>query len=102
MKILFKAPGEPAEVREIENRLEVLQRLVGGYIEVVHAGGPLRFIVNEEGKLLDLKPNLFSPMLDVLVGSVIATAYDGEGDFRSLTAEEIKLCQEYFTDCEVY
>ncbi len=101
MKILFKAPGEPAEVREIENRLEVLQELVGGYIEVLHAGGPLRFIVNEEGKLLDLKPNLFSPNLDVLVGSVVATAYDGNEDFRSLTEEEIEICQEYFTDCGV-
>lgn len=101
MTILFKAPGEAAEVRDIRNELEELQDLVGGYIEVLPMGGDLRLIVNEEGKLRGLEPNILAPTLDILVGPVIATAYDGEGDFRPLTDEEIKFCKEYFADCEV-
>ena len=32
MKILLKEPNRPFEVKEIENNLETLQQLVGGYI----------------------------------------------------------------------
>ena len=32
MKIIYKAPGRSAEVRDVPNTLEALQGLVGGYI----------------------------------------------------------------------
>lgn len=39
--------------------LEYLQKLVGGYIEVVHLNGN-DLVINEEGLLLDLEPNPWS------------------------------------------
>ena len=101
MTILFKAPGEEAEVREITNELETLQELVGGYIKTVPLEGPLLFIVNEDGKMLGLPQNVVAPSCDVLVGPVVVAAYDGGEDFRALTAEDIEFCKEYFAYCEV-
>lgn len=101
MTILFKAPREVAEVREIPNTLKALQELVGGYIEATPFDGDLRLVVNEEGKLMRLEPNVLAPTFDVLVGPVVVTAYDGKGDFRSLTEAEIYFSKEYLTDCEV-
>lgn len=101
MTILFKEPGEVPEIREIPNELAALQELVGGYIEVAPLDRALRFVVNEEGKLLGLEPNIYAPTLDVLVGPLVVTAYDGSGDFRTLTEEEIEFCKEYLTYTEV-
>lgn len=33
MRIVYAAPGEKAVVREVDNKLEALQELVGGYLE---------------------------------------------------------------------
>ena len=61
------------------NMLEQLQSLVGGFLEVI---GPrmapfLRkgdcLVVNEDGRLIDLKPN---PAFVGLVGNVVLMRYD--------------------------
>ena len=101
MTILFKPVGEEPEVREIPNELEALQELVGGYVETVPLEEDLIFLVNAEGKLLGLEPNVVAPSLDVLVGDIAVVAYDGGEDFRSLTPEEIEFCKEYMSNCEV-
>lgn len=101
MTILFKEPGAPCEVREIPNELETLQELVGGYVETVPLEEALIFLVNEDGKLLGLEPNVVAPSLDVLVGDIAVVAYDGGEDFRSLTPSEIDFCKEYIANCEV-
>lgn len=48
MKILLKEPNKPFEVKEIENNLETLQQLVGGYIEVVPYKDNIAIICDEE------------------------------------------------------
>ena len=101
MTILFKEPGAPCEVREIPNELEAMQELVGGYIETLRLDGDLFFIVNEDGKMLGLTPNVVAPNLDILVGPVLIVADGCDGDFRALTDEEIEFCKEYLTCCEV-
>ena len=59
MKVIRKRPGEYPEMIEIENTLEALQHEVGGYIETVWAQNlPGTMIVNEEGRLKKLKPNI--------------------------------------------
>ena len=51
-------PGEEPVMEEIEDTLEAMQRLVGGYIEVVKPwGNDIALICNEEGKLQNLTPN---------------------------------------------
>lgn len=55
--LLVKSKKKP-EVMEIEDTLESLQKMVGGYIEVVYPfDDPVGLIVNEEGKILKLPPN---------------------------------------------
>ena len=62
--------------------LEELQELVGGLIEVVGTPDPRRImVINEEGKLMDLAPNLVATALfgfrDTIVGNAVTgTEYE--------------------------
>jgi hypothetical protein len=85
VRIVSLKVGERPKIEIIENTLSNLQSLVGGYIEVVYLDKIL-MIVNEEGKLENLKPNFVVPH-DVIVGDVFFIGDDGE-EFRSLTDEE--------------
>lgn len=71
---------------EIPNELERFQRIVGGYIEIVQLGNGIVMVLNEEGKLMGLPPNIHIGH-DILVGVVIFVGVEGE-EFRSLTEEE--------------
>ena len=53
---IVKNPGEIAEVCEIDNDLDVLQEIVGGYIEIVTLGDDV-VICNEEARILGLPYN---------------------------------------------
>lgn len=59
MKIsaLVKMPGQPAQRQLIDNDLETLQILVGGYIEAVNIDSDLVVVCNEEGMINDLPFN---------------------------------------------
>ena len=97
-------PGKAAYAVEIENRLDVLQSLVGGYIEVVpdffFQDADAAAIVNEEGKLEGLPFNrilydsqgqhselIAGPM--VIVGST-------EEDFCGLTPAQVNTYLEKY------
>ena len=58
MRALYKAPTDTG-FREIvvPNKLEVLQELVGGYIETVTMTMDSCIIVNEEGRILGMPHN---------------------------------------------
>lgn len=81
MKAVYKYPGEPAEVIDINNDLATLQHLVDGYIETVpeavHVPNRGSFayvlILNEEGKLRGMQENVFPAAQtgDVYVGPVV-------------------------------
>ena len=90
MKVVIKEPGRQAYVKEIENKLNVYQEIVGGYIEVLPLIKSLRIICNEEGKIKDLDPNIFLDN-DIIMGSIVVTAFDGIDDFRDLTSYELNL-----------
>ena len=77
MTAIIKPPGQPAFTREIENSLKSLQDLVGGYIEPVRLPGGICMIVNEEGKLMGLKPN-FRLEHDLIVGTTVFVGISGE------------------------
>lgn len=58
MKVIYVKPKQSAEVRNIGNRLEDLQKAVGGYIEAIYPfDDPVCIICNEEGKLMGMEPN---------------------------------------------
>lgn len=82
MTAIIKRPGQPAFRREIDNTLEALQELVGGYIETVSIPGSIVMIVNEEGKILRLSIN-FHLNCGLIHGTAVFVSVNGE-DFCSL------------------
>ena len=87
--VLYKKVGkDPIEI-EIENTLEAKQQLVGGLIEVVPYYDVL-LVCNEEGKLMNYLPNVVFEY-DYIAGDFFIIGDDYEnGDFKSLTKEEIE------------
>ncbi len=82
MKVIVKAPNNPAIEVEIENELEALQGIVGGYIECVPLSDDALIICNEEGKLHNLLINFKTP-IDFIVGTAIICG-DGGEDFTDV------------------
>ena len=60
--LVLKPDGSRTEV-EMEDKisLEMLQKTVGGYIEVVKVGKGHVAVINEEGRLKGLKSNAYMP-----------------------------------------
>ena len=80
MKAL-KLEGKAHEVIEIENTLEALQKVVGGYIETVRLRvGNAVMIVNEEGLLLGLPYNTLASGFagQPIVGTALIVGVNGE------------------------
>lgn len=88
IRILYKEVGKEPQIMFIENTLEEKQKLVGGLIEVVPYENVL-IICNEEGKILNMPPNLVFEY-DYIAGNCFVIGDDYKNaDFKSLTDEEI-------------
>ena len=61
------------EFSEPHVTLSEMQACVGGYIELVHLKDGVILVVNEEGRLNNLKPNIIATELagDYIVGDVL-------------------------------
>ena len=77
VKVIVKHPDKDPEELVIPNELEAFQRLVGGYIETLPIAADMLAIVNEEGKLRGLEPNMIVNG-ELLVGPVVFAGVDGE------------------------
>lgn len=105
IKILYKAPYQAPEIKEIEDKLENWQELVGGYIECV--GMPktkgVDLYVNEEGKLDGLLGNFWLPEYeDCVVGPCFMVGINSRnGQMASLTDKQIKECMDYIKEYEI-
>jgi hypothetical protein len=103
MKYVVKHPGQPAETIESETiGLKTLQHHVGGLItgayvpELAEKG--IDVFANDEGLLMGLQPNIgwmieSHPM--ILVGGLVFTSSDEEGETIGLTEEQIKAVEEF-------
>lgn len=93
IKVLVVKCNEKPIVLEIENALEVMQGLVGGYIECVAIGEGLVLVVNEEGRIRGLPINRYLNRLDMpgfIVGDFFVAAIDqSHGEFMSLAQKQI-------------
>ena len=89
MKVLVKYPGSAIREEEIENTLEDLQELVGGYIEAVTIEEGV-VICNEEGLIKGLPYCCEIEGID-FVGPVVIAGVDGD-EFADvqITPEEFK------------
>ena len=83
---------------EIGNSYDMIRESVNGWIECVRLNKGIDMWVNEEGKMLDLAYNPtataiywtnFGFMSDVIMGDVIFTSCDDEGETTSLTMEQV-------------
>lgn len=105
MRVLILSNGILKE-KEIENTLEELQGIVGGYIEFPLLGGVFKkniidTIINEEGKFIEgLKPEIAlidsntKKILDVVYGNCIFASHDAGGNTIGLTDEQIKVVKQ--------
>ena len=90
----IKEPGQSWHFSEVEDTLNTYQRIVGGYIEGFYTNYlGLHFFCNEEGKFMNLKPNLIAGG-EVIVGTVFCVRSDDEGAFTSVTGEDIAVLSE--------
>ena len=92
IRIVICMRGMPATLGEVENDLEAMQALVGGYIEVMPLSGGVVLVCNEEGKIDGSKPNRELKMadgtlLDTIRGTFFLCRTEGE-EFAGLGHEE--------------
>lgn len=107
MKVLVLGNGELKE-KEINNTLEELQNIVGGYIEIpflsrVFNENKIDVIINEEGKFIEgLKPEIAvvkkgtNQLLDIVYGNCIFASHDDEGNTTALNNEQMLIVAEEF------
>ena len=98
IKGLLVKPYELPEEIEIENTLEAKQHLVGGYIECLYPEDDTSvvFICNEEGKINGMTLNRFIGY-GIIAGPFLILGDDYEnGDFKSLTNNQINKYKERF------
>ena len=93
--ILVKVFEQP-KVIEIENNLSTLQKYVGGLIDIVEIEEDVDIIINDEGKLLGLSPNLvLYEFRDIIVGDFLVVGQEN-GETISLSEEKIEKYMKRF------
>ncbi len=105
MRVVIKEPGKPPHITEIGERLEELQAVVGGYIEVV-TSMPLFDVVvygNEEARIMSppLPYNFTKIDGTTILGTVVAVQGNDEGEEVSMseeTAMHVAMVLGAFTD----
>ncbi len=105
MKVLVLSNGELKE-KEIDNTLDEIQKIVGGYIEFPFLGNKFKdnvidVIINEEGKFIEgLKPEIaivnekIGSIMDIVYGNCVFASHDKEGNTVALTDKQIEIVKE--------
>ena len=94
INVWFKADhGTRPVIIEIDNTLEALQNLVGGYIDTLTVFEDAVLIFNEEGRLRGLPYNCRIFGIE-LVGPIVLAGIDGE-DFTDVPDGAIRLLREF-------
>lgn len=78
IRCIVKRPNEPVgHFVTLDNKLEVFQKIIGGYIECVRFLREVTLICNEEGKIHGLPHNI-RMMGDTIAGPCIIVGVDEE------------------------
>lgn len=101
--VLVVEPGKPPYEKRIENDYRSLQELVNGSIEFVELPEPdCHIYCNEDGKLEGLPGNRKQDNGDILCGTFVICADDGEGNEVSMNAGQLQRYQDRFAVPEHY
>ena len=103
MKVMTLINGELRQ-KDIENTLEALQSIVGGWIEIPYLSSKLSkegidVVINEEGKLIGLEPQIvvlkkgINRPLEVVVGNCVFVSHNEEGETIGLTDKQIRIVE---------
>lgn len=109
MIVLLIQPGEKSALAEISETLETMQKIVGGYIQVLYPfDDPIALVCNEEGKLLGLSLNRglrdgCGQIYDAIAGTFFLCGAPPDTDhLDSLPEELVEKYRELFTAPEVF
>ena len=106
IRILVVEPfKEPYQIT-IEHTLKNLQRIVGGYIEILQLDHNVDLICNDEGKIngLPLNRAIYNndgEMIDIIAGNFLVVGLEGE-NFASLDADLMKKYCDKFKNPEQF
>lgn len=101
--VLVVEPGKPPYEKRIDNDFRSFQEIVGGGIEFVALPEPhCHIYCHEEGKLEELPGNRKQDNGDILCGTFIICASDGENNEVSLNAGQLQRYMERFQEPEFY
>ena len=98
--ILKVEPGKVPETVTIPNTLEAAQKMVGGYIEVIALDNAC-LVCNEDGKLNGLEGNRRLGN-DIITGTFFLAGCTDDGDFCSLTPEQMEHFTQRFAQPETF
>jgi hypothetical protein len=105
IKALVLSKGN-LEEQNIDNTLEELQKIVGGYIEIPYLSKSFKeygidIIINDEGKYIEgLTPEIAvvgketNAVLDVVYGNCVFVSHDTQGNTVGLSNEQIEVVTE--------
>jgi len=97
-RIVVKRVGqEPVVETREEISLEVMQEIVGGNIKLLGLPNGIDLWLNEEGKLIDLYPNVALGQ-EIIVGDIFFAGSTPQGDTVGLTGTQIELALALFYD----
>ncbi len=99
IRVLIVEPDQAPKLSVIDNTLESLQKIVGGYIESVWLSDSASLILNEEGKIENLPPNRRLDQ-DIIVGTFLIVGTNDSEYLCSLCDEDVEKYQEEFKEIE--
>ena len=103
LRVVIVEPGRYAREAEIDNTLHAEQAVVGGLIDAIcpWADDKACLILNDEGKIIPLKPNRVLPEYEDVVFGTFFICGDGGEDFCGLTDEQVARYLDRFRQPEI-
>ena len=109
MKVVIVEPAKRAYVKEIESGLESMQKIVGGYIQILYPFPEhIALVCNDEGKLFGLPLNRglrdeSGELYDIISGTFFLCGAPPDSDeLAGLTPEQEAFCLERFGMPELF
>ena len=108
MRVLVVEPEHKPEVRDIDESLKAMQKIVGGLIQPIYLDDSVALICNDEGKLMNLTANRGlrdknGQIYDIVFGTFFLCGAHADSDsFASLTSEQIERYQKQFYTPEMF